>query len=306
MAPARWFGALGAITATMLFCAIPVADAEDPPAYAALEPVIIASNEDFTLENGVTGGEGTEADPYIIEKWSVNASHADGSAGGFAISHTDAHFVIRDVAVYGGGDLYCGIFLSNVRNCRIERVVLTDNYEGVTVNSTSDLWISDSEIQGNVFSGIYCIASVRVHIEGSDIGNSTYGVYLSICADTLLVGNNVRSGDKAILVNESERVTLEDNNISDSEYGIYFDRASDCAVTGNSITRNGFGIYISPGCTDIVIEDNVFSENDISVSGASEDGDGGDSGLVLAVAVTAAVVVALIALALALRKRSGS
>ena len=303
MAPARWFGAVAAITTMMLFCAIPVADAEDPPAYASLEPVIIASNEDFTPENGVTGGEGTQADPYIIEKWSVNASLADGRAGGFAISHTDAHFVIRDVVVYDGGDLYCGIFLSNVRNCRIERVVLTDNYEGVTVNSTSDLWISDSEIQRNVFSGIYCIASERVRIEGSDIGNSTYGVYLSICTDTLLVGNNVRSGDKAVLVNESERVTVEGNNISDSEYGIYLDRSSDCALTGNSITRNGCGIHISPGCTDIVIEDNMFSENDISVSGASEEGDG--DALVLAVVVPAAVVVALIALALALRKSTG-
>jgi parallel beta-helix repeat protein len=303
VALARWFGALGAITAMMLSCAIPVADAEDPPAYAALEPVIIASNEDFTAENGVTGGKGTQADPYIIEKWSVNASLANGSAGGFTISHTDAHFVIRDVVVYDGGDLYCGIFLSNVMNCRIERVVLTDNYEGVTVNSTSDLWISDSEIQGNVFSGIYCIASEGVHVEGSEVGNSTYGIYLSICADTLLVGNNVNSGDKAVLVNESERVTVQGNNISDSEYGIYFDSASDCAVIGNSITRNSCGVHISPGCTDIVIEDNTFSENDISVSGTSEEGDGVD--LVLAVVVMAAVVVALIVLALALRKRAG-
>jgi len=205
--------------------------------------------------------------------------------------------------VYGGGNLYCGIFLSNVRNCRIERVVLTDNYEGITVNSTSDLRISDSEIQGNEFSGIYCIASERVRVEGNEIGNSTYGIYLSICADTLLVGNSVSSEDKAVLVNESERVTIQGNNISDSEYGIYFDSASDCAVIGNSITMNSCGVYISPGCTDIVIEDNLFSENDISVSGASEEGDGVD--LVLAVVVTVTVVVALIVLALVLRKRAG-
>jgi len=306
MAFARWFGTLGAITALMLSCAIPAADAEEPPAYTTLEPVIIASNEDFTAENGVTDGKGTQADPYIIEKWLVNASLANGSAGGFTISHTDAHFVIRDVVVHDGGDLYCGIFLSNVRNCRIERVVLTDNYEGVTVNSTSDLWISDSEIQESVFSGIFCIASERVRIDGNEIGNSTYGVYLSICADTLLVGNNVSSEDKAVLVDESERVTVQGNNISDSEYGIYFDGASDCAVTENSIARNGCGIYISPGCTDIAIEDNMFSENDVSVSGASEEGDGGDPGLLLSVVATAAGVVAFIVLVLMLRKRAGS
>lgn len=304
MALARPLVALAAISAMMLSCGIPAADAEEPQAYISLEPVIIASDEDFTAENGVTGGKGTQADPYIIEKWTVNASLANGSAGGFTISHTDAHFVIRDVVVYDGGDLYCGIFLSNVRNCRIERAVLTGNYEGVTVNSTSDLWICDSEIRGSVFSGVYCIASERVRIDGNQIGNSTYGVYLSICADTLLLENNVTAEDKAVLVDESERVTVQGNNISDSEYGIYFDHASDCTVTGNSIARNGCGVYVSPGCTDIVIEDNMFAENDISVSGASEDNDGPDNGLVLAVVVTAAVVVALVVLAMVLRKKT--
>ncbi|MDI6917068.1 MAG: hypothetical protein QMC80_04655, partial [Thermoplasmatales archaeon] len=37
-------------------------------------PIRIWSNSDFTSENGVSSGSGTEADPYIIEGWDIDAS----------------------------------------------------------------------------------------------------------------------------------------------------------------------------------------------------------------------------------------
>jgi len=289
----------------LLLGAVPIAQAEEPTAYTPIDPIIIAGNDDFTPENGVTGGEGTQDSPYIIEKWTINASLANGSAGGITISHTDAHFIIRDVIVQDGGDLYCGIWLSNVKNSRIEQTVLTDNYEGITLNSTSDTHITDNDIRGSVFSGIYLIASERIRAEGNDIGNSTYGVYLCCCAHSVLAGNNVTADDKAIIADESEDLTIEGNDISDSDYGIYFDNASDCAVIGNSITGNGCGVYLSPGCTDITIEDNLFAENDISISGAAEENDGTNHGLVLGVAAGTVVLVALVALIITRWKRAG-
>ena len=39
------------------------------------DPIIINGNDDFTPENGVTGGSGTENDPYIISDWIIKPDH---------------------------------------------------------------------------------------------------------------------------------------------------------------------------------------------------------------------------------------
>ncbi len=274
----------------------PVAWAGEPPAHVARDPIIIANNEDFTPANGVTGGGGTQDNPYVIEGWQINASLSNGSAAGITISHTDASFTIRNVVVREGGDLYGGIWLSNVKNGRIERTALIGNYEGITLNSTTNITICGNEIRGNMFSGIYGISSQQTHIQGNEVGNSTYGVYLCCCADYVLSGNNVSARYTAVLVNRSEGIVLEGNNISDSEYGIYFDYVSDATATGNSIARNGCGIYMSPACEDIVIENNVFADNEISIHGTAEEGDGAALEIVPAVAAGTAIVVAFFAL----------
>ena len=46
--------------------------------YTQHDPIYIHGNDDFTSENGVTGGSGTSNDPYIIEDWDINASSQDG------------------------------------------------------------------------------------------------------------------------------------------------------------------------------------------------------------------------------------
>ena len=59
---------------------------------------MIDGNSDFTTTNGVVSGSGTSYDPYIIEKWSINASQECG----ISISGTNAHFIIRNCYIYDG------------------------------------------------------------------------------------------------------------------------------------------------------------------------------------------------------------
>lgn len=41
------------------------------------KPIAILGDADFTAENGVRGGSGTLADPYVISGWSINARQGD-------------------------------------------------------------------------------------------------------------------------------------------------------------------------------------------------------------------------------------
>src|SRR5437667_11141080 len=59
-------------------------------------PIIIQSNSDFTVDNGVTGGNGTAADTYIIEGWEI----ASPPTYGYLIQYTNAHIGFCYVSVH--------------------------------------------------------------------------------------------------------------------------------------------------------------------------------------------------------------
>lgn len=225
--------------------------AEAAQAYTPHDVIQIEGDSAFISENGITGGQGTEEDPYMIEGWIINASLAAGSAGGIVISSTDAHFKIRNVRVELGGPLYVGIWLSNVRNGWIEDSVLVDNYEGITLNSTVGLTIKNNTLVNNSFSGVYAVASESVSIGLNEITGSRHGVYSHYC----------------------EQVQIVDNAISDNEYGVYLNCSSDSSISGNDIARNQYGIYLTE-CNGIDMSSNSLVGNNVPIyESSSSNGD---------------------------------
>ncbi|RLF36043.1 MAG: right-handed parallel beta-helix repeat-containing protein, partial [Thermoplasmata archaeon] len=55
------------------------------------ETIYIRGNHDFTRENGVVSGNGTEDDPFIIEKLRIRGNLWND---GIRIENTDKYFVI--------------------------------------------------------------------------------------------------------------------------------------------------------------------------------------------------------------------
>jgi hypothetical protein len=62
-------------------------------------PIRIIGNDQFTIENGVTGGSGTEVDPYIIENWIIVDD--DSAPHGIFINNTTAYFIIKNCTISG-------------------------------------------------------------------------------------------------------------------------------------------------------------------------------------------------------------
>ena len=281
----RIFGAIAAMFFLSLAgaCLLPT-PVEAAQAYTPHDVIQIEGDSAFISENGITGGQGTEEDPYMIEGWIINASLAAGSAGGIVISHTDAHFKVRNVRVEFGGPLYVGIWLSNVRNGWIEDSVLVDNYEGITLNSTAGMTIKNNTIIDNSFSGVYAVASESVSIGFNEIAGSRHGVYSHYC----------------------EQVQIVDNAISDNEYGVYLNCSSDSSISGNDIARNQYGIYLTE-CIDIDMSSNSLVDNDVPVYDSSSS-NGDDETDVLSirgvlVAAFAAVVIVVCAAVVVLARR---
>jgi len=91
-------------------------------------PISIEGNDQFTIENGVVSGHGTQEDPYIIENYEISA--LEGTA--ISIQSTSKYFEIKGCYIYGSN---YGILLSGVGNGVIINNVFQNNHVGVYIGS---------------------------------------------------------------------------------------------------------------------------------------------------------------------------
>jgi len=126
------------------------------------EPIYIYGDGDFTVQNGVMSGSGTELDPYIIEGWRIDAPDADY---GIYIDHTSAYVVIRD--------------------CVIER----SRQAGIYLNTARNVTVMDSQI-GLSDTAVHLLASRNNTFVGNVIKDCRYGVVMAAGSQNNLVAGN--------------------------------------------------------------------------------------------------------------------
>jgi parallel beta-helix repeat protein len=204
-------------------------------------PIYIEGNDDFTSENGVTGGSGTEEDPYIIEGWVIVG---DGSTGeGIFINNTDAHFVIRNCNIsYFTGKFYSGIKFSNVINGKIEGTDAHKNYDGIKIYDSAYIEIINCTIHHN--TGYYA--------DGIDIVRSS-NIKIISCESY----NHGGAGDCSNCINllDTQNSLIEDTKCYNAEWnGIHmifrceYITVKDCEIYGNYLG----GIDIFSSSIDII------------------------------------------------------
>src|SRR2546430_12756726 len=91
----RWALAVTALLLSMPV--LPIASSSSSPVSMSLYQgtIFIDGNGNFTPASGVVGGAGTPTDPFVIAGWTILAS----SGPGVQILHTNAYFVIPDLAI---------------------------------------------------------------------------------------------------------------------------------------------------------------------------------------------------------------
>ncbi|MEM4293974.1 MAG: NosD domain-containing protein, partial [Thermoplasmata archaeon] len=208
----------------------------------------INGDDQFTPENGVKSGLGTQSEPYIIEGWNIDAQ---GDSYGIWIENTTAYFVIKDCNVWNAADgtnapYGAGIALNNVRNGRIENSVCSNSKVGIYLYGSS---------QTNVLTGNY-------------VYNNEIGICLEESDSNTLTNNNASSNTNyGIYLYSSNSNTITYNWICDNTYyGVYLREGS----SGNTINYNNFFrnngaskgvIGNSQACDDVVGGNNNWDYN---------------------------------------------
>lgn len=170
--------------------------------------IVITNDYEFTVENGVCSGSGTLADPYIIENWIIDAGYDDY---GIKIHRTTRAFIIRNVEISGAAK--SAIYLSYVKNGKIEDCVIDGNWVGITFN----------------YSSIN-------RIKGCVLANNTDGIRFYFSSKNQILVNIFEDNEAAIWLDASDENELTGNYIADGYTGVYLNLQSE----GNRIVGNAF------------------------------------------------------------------
>lgn len=241
-------------------------------------PIRIIGNDEFLPENGVTGGSGTELDPYIIESWVIVS---DGSASnGIFINNTDAFFIIRNCTIQGFNhpdEHYHGIQLSVVTNGRIENTSMTECQTGIDIRYSTKNELINCSCSNYPYQNAYSIniiQSTNITIISCICNGMSIGVRLLESSDIILqkteCSNNTVWGLVAdVLYQNVLNYLIEDCTFNDNAiYGIYLSGSlsTSCSIIRNcSISNNDIGIKLER-LSDNIVENCVFNQNTIGLS----------------------------------------
>jgi len=157
--------------------------------------IVITNDYEFTVENGVCSGSGTLDDPYVIENWAIDAGYDNY---GIRIHGTSRAVVIRNVKISGAAK--SAVYLSYVRNARIEDCQFEGNWAGVTLNYASFNRISGCTFSSNT-DGVRCYFSSRNQIQHNTFVRNDTAVWFDASNENELIGNYVAKSHMGIYFN---------------------------------------------------------------------------------------------------------
>ncbi len=268
---------------------------ESSSAYSDFEPIYIDGDGDLIAQNGVSGGTGTEEDPYIIEGYNISAtSHQQDPLSGIGvyIRNTAAHLVIRDSVISGetgsiriesssnislvGLQTTSPLVSITMLDCRDMVLdgcaVLSTSQTAVLISNTSDISAIECEFESQD-AGTYVpppITTVRavacndvVFVRNNFSGNGLFsGFEAQSCVSLSLEMNEFVGCRHGLALFDSSTIILEANNVSGSEYdGLGMSECTGITLGDNCVTACGSDGAAFYSCGNIDATGNDLSGN---------------------------------------------
>jgi hypothetical protein len=118
-------------------------------------PIYIYGNDEFTAENGVTDGNGTVNNPYLIENWVFV-----GSEDAIFIRNTTVFFIIRNCTIRG---FQSGIAFYQVANGRVEETIIDKCVTGTLIDDSQNIMITGNTINSDIINlGLDSVYNINV------------------------------------------------------------------------------------------------------------------------------------------------
>src|SRR2546426_4311446 len=229
-------------------------------------PILIDSDANFTATNGVTTGNGSAGNPYIIEGWDINAANGDG----VFLRSTTSHVILRNLSVHDGGPTYVGILILYASNVTIQHVNATSSAQGIYVARAADVTVSASNGSTAQGGGVGVTKSPRVLMDDNDGWFSEFGIWVNGSSSVAVSNNRLHRNWRGVFVTNSPSVSISRNDVEDNDaggpgptMGIGVGWSNGAALSGNvisSVAQAGISIEQS---TNISLESNRVTQSGV-------------------------------------------
>jgi len=252
-------------------------------------PIYIDGNADFNAAHGVTGGIGTQVNPWVIENYDI-----DGIGYGycFDIRNTTEFFVVRNCSFHGATENFqslsgVGIVLKNVTNGIISNnnASMNGGY-GISLEFSKNNSVSNNTASRNGDDGIELFFSDGNVISHNTLSlNAPHGLVLSSSNNNVVHNNTISNHNvDGISIWSSINNTISKNKMENDivNFGGNLPSYWTMHNVGTSNTVNGRPIYyfknqnvgtVLPGageillanCSNFVVEDQNVSNGAIGI-----------------------------------------
>ncbi|MFX1511432.1 MAG: right-handed parallel beta-helix repeat-containing protein, partial [Promethearchaeota archaeon] len=178
-------------------------------------PIEIAKNTDFNETNGVTAGDGSAGDPFIIEGWNITSPNVSC----ISIHDTTAYFIIQNCllnssAYHSANGIYIGYVSSGTAN--ITNNICTNTDVAITISNSPDADVTSNYCQDNTYA-LVVEYSNTVNISHNHFTDHTWGVEISDTNSLIFYNNTVNvSFYNGVEIYACNSPLLENNTISRS------------------------------------------------------------------------------------------
>jgi len=202
-------------------------------------------------------GDGSWADPYVIENVTIDATGAASGSGIFIENSRSAYFKINNCTVFNApsGTNDAGIRFENSTN----GTIINNNCSN---NGRGGIWLRTNSVNNTVINNT---ASFNAYGILSSV-NSDYNSILNNSAN-----NNTQDG--IYLGSADYNVVMFNDVFNNSGTGIYLTSADYNNVTSNFISDNGgVGFWAAGGCSDNIFTGNTLIRETITIGISSYEG----------------------------------
>lgn len=206
------------------------------PALVPHGPIVINGDGNFTYANGVRGGSGSAADPYLITGWSISVS--DGPA--VMVRNTTAAFTVMSITVQVANKSSVGIRFANVADARVENITVARPWLGVDVEQSRNVTVASSNVTA-LFLAVRFKNSTASLARGNEVDA---GIGVEGSSDARVLGNRILEyASDGVVVIESQRVNVSFNDVRGvMNRGVKISGSSDVDVYQNGLFESYFGI----------------------------------------------------------------
>jgi len=236
-----------------------------PSEAANHSPIWIGEDSDFTPDNGVVRGNGTAADPYIIDGWDIKSSSQwDGRMAGIQIINANVHFTVRNChSSESASNHRWGIYLVSCVNGKLENNNCSNNECGIYLDLSGNITLSNNSCFSSQL-GIGFASCTDITIINNTCSDGGVGIDVRSSRNTLTkntCSSNIMDGMR--IESPGDNNTLENNTCCwNRGTGMAFSASSNNAVRNNTCSSNrGSGIGLFWSCNNSYVSGNTCNLN---------------------------------------------